>query len=120
MKSSGLFYCAAENVVTLLQVSFSMAFNPISILHFVRNKYFVASLLFVVWMLFFDNRDWSLIRSRKQKLHELAESEAILSKKITDTRKELDMLRTDVGSLEKYAREKYYMKKDNEDVFIVK
>jgi cell division protein FtsB len=32
----------------------------------------------------------------------------------------LNLLRSDAQSIERYAREKYYMKKDNEDIFLVK
>lgn len=84
-----------------------------------RNKYFLATLTFVVWMLFFDAKDWSLIAQRKQKLNELQKSERQLTQQIVETRKELNMLKTSAQTIEQYAREKYYMKKDNEDLFIV-
>lgn len=90
------------------------------IFSFLRNKYFIASALFLVWMLFFDMKDWSLISSRKEKLSELQKSEQHLNKQIAETRKELDLLKTSAQTIEKYAREKYMMKKDNEDLFIVK
>lgn len=84
-----------------------------------KNKYFIAISFFLVWMLFFDARDWGLITDNKNKLEELQKSEKHLSAQISDTRKELDMLKTSAQTIEKYAREKYYMKKDNEDLFIV-
>jgi cell division protein DivIC len=90
------------------------------ILSILKNKYFIASAFFIVWMLFFDPKDWSLINARKNKLIELQESEEHLTRQITDTRKELGLLKTSAQTIEKYAREKYYMKKDNEDLFIVK
>lgn len=96
-----------------------MALSPSGLFGFFRNKYFIASALFIVWMLFFDARDWALIRSRQEKLKSLEQSEAKLAEKIKETRQELNMLRTDVSGLEKYAREKYYMKKDNEDLYII-
>jgi len=89
------------------------------IFSFVKNKYFIASVFFLVWMLFFDMKDWSLINSRQQKLQELQKSELHLTKQIAETRKELDLLKTSAQTVEKYAREKYLMKKDNEDLFIV-
>ncbi len=75
---------------------------------------------FLVWMLFFDPKDWALMRARTNKLKELKQSEKIISAQIRDTRKELILLKSDAGSIEKYAREKFLMKKDNEDLFIVK
>jgi cell division protein FtsB len=90
-----------------------------SVLSFVKNKYFIVSVLFVLWMLFFDPKDWGLINNRINKLHDLQESEKHLTQLITETRKELGELKTNAQTIEKYAREKYYMKKDNEDLFIV-
>jgi cell division protein FtsB len=74
----------------------------------------------MVWMSFFDTKDWGLIRERQAKLKDLEQSEKEMAKLITDTRAELSMLKTNAESVEKYAREKYLMKKDNEDIFVVK
>lgn len=84
-----------------------------------KNKYFLASAFFIVWMSFFDPKDWGLIADRRQKLKELDKSEKHLTSLIADTRKEQQLLKTNAQTIEKYAREKYYMKKDNEDLFIV-
>ena len=91
-----------------------------SVLNVLKNKYFIAAVGFVVWMLFFDPKDWGLITSRNNKLKELKLSEHHLTILIKDTKKELSLLKTDAASIEKYAREKFFMKKDNEDLFIVK
>ncbi len=85
----------------------------------IKNKYFIASAFFIIWMSFFDPKDWGLIFDRRQKLKELDKSEQHLSSLISETRKEQDLLKTNAQTIEKYAREKYYMKKDNEDLFIV-
>ena len=92
----------------------------IPVLNVLKNKYFIAAVGFVVWMLFFDPKDWGLITSRNNKLKELKLSEHHLTLLIKDTKKELSLLKTDAASIEKYAREKFFMKKDNEDLFIVK
>lgn len=91
-----------------------------TVLKLVKNKYFISIVLFVTWMMFFDPKDWSLIAARKEKLRELEKSETRLNKQIAETRHELNMLKTSAQTIEKYAREKYYMKKDNEDLFVVK
>lgn len=85
-----------------------------------KNKYLIAAIFFIVWMIFFDPKDWGLIAARIQKVKELERSEQHLTQQITDTRKELMLLKTSAQTIEKYAREKYLMKKDNEDLFIVK
>ena len=92
---------------------FSFAFT------FLRNKYILASVFFVIWMMFFDPKDWSLISARQEKLKDLQESELHLNTQIAETRTELGLLKTSAATIEKYAREKYQMKKDNEDLFIV-
>ena len=86
---------------------------------FIKNKYIVAILLFVVWMLFFDPKDWTTISERQDKLEELQNSERVLTERIKNSRKELTLLKTSAETIEKYAREKYMMKKDNEDLFII-
>lgn len=86
----------------------------------IKNKYLIATVGFIIWMLFFDPKDWSLMKAKTNKLKELKQSEKIISAQIRDTRKELSLLKSDAGSIEKYAREKFLMKKDNEDLFIVK
>lgn len=85
-----------------------------------KNKYFISLAVFLVWMSFFDPKDWGLIYNRSQKLKELQKSEKTLNQQITETKKELSFLKTNAQTIERYAREKYLMKKDNEDVFLVK
>ncbi len=90
-----------------------------SILSVLKSKYFIASMLFVVWMLFFDPKDWGLIYDRRSKLADLEESEKVLEERIKTTVVELDLLKTNAQTIEQYAREKYFMKKENEDLYIV-
>jgi len=85
-----------------------------------KNKYLLAGVFFVTWMFFFDPKDIPSGIERKQKLNELQKSEQHLDELITDAQKELKLLQNDAQSIEKYAREKYMMKKDNEDLFILK
>lgn len=84
-----------------------------------RNKYFLSVVAFVAWMLFFDDKDISTMLARNKKLKDLQKSEKQLSVQITETRKELNLLKTNAQTVEKYARERYYMKKDNEDIFVI-
>jgi cell division protein FtsB len=70
-------------------------------------------------MSFFDPKDWGLIYDRKTKLQNLENTEAELKKKISQTKNELNSLKSSALTVERYAREKYMMKKDNEDLFIV-
>ncbi|MDQ6843057.1 MAG: septum formation initiator family protein [Bacteroidota bacterium] len=84
-----------------------------------KNKYFITGITFAMWMLFFDRNDLSLQLKRVNELHKLQESEKTMDKQIADTKQELELLKTNPETLEKYAREKYLMKKENEDLYIV-
>ena len=68
---------------------------------------------------FFDSDDITLQFKRIKELQQLQQSEKNLDQQIADTKKELELLRTNPSTLEKYAREKYLMKKDNEDLYII-
>lgn len=85
-----------------------------------KNKYILTAAAFAVWMLFFDNRDVITTHFRHRgELQRLEESRSYYQEQINNTRKELDQLKSDPRILEKYAREKYRMKKDNEDLFVI-
>jgi len=84
-----------------------------------KSKYVVALGVFIAIMLFFDKNDLFTQMSRTKQLRELQESKQYYTDKITTEQKELDQLRSNPGTLEKYAREKYLMKRDNEDLFLV-
>jgi cell division protein DivIC len=84
-----------------------------------KNKFLLTGTFFLVWMGFFDPKDWGVIKERMDKLQDLKESEQRYGVLIRETRQELAMLKTNAASVEQYAREKFRMKKDNEEVFIV-
>ena len=84
-----------------------------------KNKYLIALGVFAVIMLFFDKNDVFTQSARKKQLRELQESKQYYSDRISSERKELEELKSDPGTLEKYAREKYLMKRDNEDLYLV-
>ncbi len=84
-----------------------------------KNKYLLVGAFFVIWMLFFDPKDILSDFERRDKLNKLEKSERHLKMQIAESRAELDQLKNNAQSIEKYAREKYMMKKDNEDLFII-
>jgi cell division protein DivIC len=84
-----------------------------------RNKYFLSFTGFVVWMLFFDRNDLITQHHRTQEFQELLQSKQHYNQQITDVRSQLDLLKNNPFTLEKYAREKYYMKRENEELFII-
>ena len=84
-----------------------------------RNKYLITALGFLVWMLFIDRNDLPTQWKRVNELRTLQEAEKTMDKQISETKNELNLLKTNPSTLEKYAREKYMMKKDNEDLYII-
>ncbi|HRO69595.1 MAG TPA: septum formation initiator family protein [Chitinophagaceae bacterium] len=84
-----------------------------------RNKYFVSFGVFAAIMLFFDKNDLFTQSARNRQLRDLQESKQYYLDRISSERKELEQLKSNPGTLEKYAREKYLMKRDNEDLFII-
>ena len=83
-----------------------------------RNKYFIALAAFIVWMLFFDERDVFTMQHHRAELKELQQSKKYYTDQINKEKAELEGLKS-AATLEKYAREKYYMKRDNEDLFLI-
>lgn len=83
------------------------------------NRYAFVLLIFVVWMLFFDTNSWLT----HQKLNnEISEIENNINYYKTEIEKDKKTLKTlnDSVEIEKFARETYFMKRENEDVFIIK
>ena len=83
------------------------------------NKYLVTSVFFIVWMLFFDQRDYFQLRDRQAELNKLEAKKRYYVKEIEKTQKELQDLQHNPAALEKFAREHYLMKKDGEDIYII-
>ena len=70
-------------------------------------------------MIFFDRNDIPYQLKRINELKQLEKSEKNMDAQIKDTRNELELLKSNPSTLEKYAREKFMMKRDNEDLFIL-
>ena len=85
----------------------------------IKNKYFLCAIGFIIWMLFFDPRDLYSQLEHTRELNELKTSKSHYQQEITKETAELESLKTNPATLEKYAREKYLMKRDNEDLFLV-
>jgi cell division protein FtsB len=88
-------------------------------LKFLRNKFFLATTCFVLWMLFFDRIDLFSQLEKRGELREMKESKAYFQKQIAENQKFSKDLQFNASAIEKYAREKYLMKRDNEDLFII-
>lgn len=87
-------------------------------LPYLKNKYILTSLLFLVYWLILDEYDiFTMMRNRKN-LKELDLSTSIIQKKLDETREIAEKLKYQ-SEIERFAREEKLFKKDNEDVFVI-
>ncbi|RZK49160.1 MAG: septum formation initiator family protein [Pedobacter sp.] len=84
-----------------------------------KNKYFLSLLIFGVWMMFFDSNDMISQYGYSNKVKKLKEEKEFYLKETAQVKQDLKELDSNLQSAEKFAREKYFMKKDNEDVFVI-
>ena len=83
------------------------------------SKYLIAFVLFVVWIMFFDENN---LRQHRQNLNELAllqEQVDLYKNKIVADKRKLYELQTNDANLEKFAREQFLMKKADEDIYVI-
>jgi cell division protein DivIC len=85
---------------------------------FISNKYVWVSLSFLVWMVFLDNYSYFEHRFLNKQINELEDNAAYYQGEIKKDEENIKQLKNPL-QVEKYAREKYYMKKDSEDIYIV-
>jgi cell division protein FtsB len=84
-----------------------------------HNKYFYTGLVFLVWMIFFDQENFIEQYHLTKTLNDLDSKKEFYQEEIAQNEEKIKLLETDAEYLEKFAREKYFMKKENEDVFVI-
>ena len=89
------------------------------LLRYSKNFYVLVTAFFLVWMLFIDNNDFFTQFSLRQEYSRLQDEKEYYQEKITEVKEEREELLSNDRLLEKFAREKYLMKKDKEDVFVI-
>ena len=85
----------------------------------IKNKYFITAFSFLIWLSFFDRNDFITQYTYRSKLHELEKERDYYVTEIVKNKIEVSDLLTNPKNLERFAREKYRMKRDNEDVFVL-
>lgn len=86
---------------------------------YLKSKYFLTGFAFVFWMLFFDENNFISQMRLQSELNQYEEDKDYYKEEIRKTKSDLNELLTNEKNLEKFAREKYLMKKTNEDVFVI-
>ncbi len=89
------------------------------IISVLKNKYVLTILVLVIWVLFFDKNDLKTQIEFKKEVKQLEEERNYFAKENADITRDLKDLMNNKKTLEKFAREKYLMKRDNEDIFII-
>jgi cell division protein FtsB len=85
---------------------------------FISNKYVWVLLFFSTWMLFLDNYSYFDHRILDKQINELEVNKSYYQEEIKKDQANIKQL-NNPEQTEKYAREKYYMKKDSEDIYVI-
>ncbi len=85
----------------------------------VKNRYFVVLALFSLLLLFVDNHNLFQLVKRKQSLHELRSREKQLQEELVELKQQKEAFQNNKEALEKFAREEYRMKAEDEDIFVI-
>lgn len=89
--------------------------RPLQIL---KNKYFLATVIFAVWVLFFAQYDLITQRRQQAELREMKDKIRYLEVEVDRLHHEKTALKTDTAVMERYSREKYFMSTPQEEVFV--
>lgn len=84
-----------------------------------RDFFFLSSIVFVIWMIFFDSNDLISQYRMNSQYNALLNEKEYYEQKIVEVKAEQEALLKDKVKLEKFAREHYLMKKPSEDIYIL-
>lgn len=84
-----------------------------------RNFYFISTVIFLAWMLLLDSNNLIARFHLSSKLNSLENEKDYYEEKIKEVEKDHQELFGDNESVEKFAREKYLMKKEKEDIYVI-
>lgn len=83
------------------------------------NKFVLASITFIVWMLFLDVNSYLIHYELNHEVSSLEEDINYYKKEIKQDKKQLEELSSDPDKFEKFAREQYWMKRKGEEIFLI-
>ena len=84
----------------------------------ISNKYVLILLIFTTWMLFLDSNSWLIHSELDEEIQELETNKEYYKKEIAKDKAIIDKL-NDSLEIESFARQQYYMKRPNEDIYII-
>lgn len=83
------------------------------------NKFVLATSFFLVWMMFIDDNSWLMLYELNDEIEELETGIEYYSKELEINKKEINELESDPALFEKFAREKYWMVKPGEEIYLI-
>jgi len=86
---------------------------------FQKHKYIIILVAFFIWMMFFDEYNFIMQYKLSQKIRKVKKEIEFYDKGIAGLQKEYDALTKDINAIERYGREKFFLKKENEDIFVL-
>ncbi len=89
------------------------------LLSVIKNKYIIATAAFAVWMLFFDRHDVTTQYGYYSELKELEAQRDFYVREMEQINKTVNDIHSNPEEVQRIARERYQMKKENEDVFVI-
>ena len=91
-----------------------------NLINILRNKYLITFVAFGIWLIVFDQHNLIDRFKTRQYLNKLVQDTVHYHDKIIEDQDVIHQLQTNTENLEKFAREEYLMKAEDEDVFIIK
>ncbi|MGB0430995.1 MAG: FtsB family cell division protein [Bacteroidia bacterium] len=90
-----------------------------NIFQIAKNRYFLVTAFFLIWIGFFDQNDWMSRKAVDNQIEKLESDKVFFSSEVENLKDVEKRLKENDQELEKYARENFYMKKEGEDVYVI-
>ena len=84
----------------------------------ISNKYLIITVLFIIWMLFFDTNSYLIHHELNNDIKKLEKNKEEYLEEIMNDKLFIEKMK-DSSEIEKFAREEYYLKKKNEEIYLI-
>ena len=84
----------------------------------ISNKYLIITVLFIIWMIFFDTNSFLIHQELNNDIKKLEKNKEEYLEEIMNDKLFIEKMK-DSSEIEKFAREQYYLKKKNEEIYLI-
>jgi len=84
----------------------------------ISNKYLIITVLFIIWMIFFDTNSFLIHQELNNDIKKLEKNKEEYLEEIMNDKLFIEKMK-DSSEIEKFAREEYYLKKKNEEIYLI-